>query len=271
MSVFSLQEGTSPLIISIPHAGILIPDAIKARMTGAALLLPDTDWYMPLLYDFAVGMGATIITAHYSRYVIDVNRPPDNAPLYPGQAKVALCPDKTFEGVQIYKPGENPHGDEETRRLHHYWNPYHDALRQQVERVKQHHGYVILYDAHSIKGDLPRLFEGRLPDINLGTASGESCAAGMEQAAYQSVLKYPDFSSVLNGRFIGGYITRHYGDPENHVHALQMELVRENYMDEDSFTYAEHRAEKLKPVLRDVLQSVLDWGASTYNPPRTTA
>lgn len=268
MSIFSLQQGTSPLIISIPHSGILIPDDIRSKMTGAALLLPDTDWYIPLLYDFATTMGASVITAHYSRYVIDLNRPPDNEALYPGQTKVSLCPDKTFEGALIYRPNDYPDGYEEKRRLENYWRPYHDALRDEIARVKDKHGYAILYDAHSIKGDLPRLFEGRLPDINIGTAKGESCALEMEQAAYDAV-QGEVYSSVLNGRFIGGYITRHYGDPANNVHAIQMELVRDNYMDEDGFAYVPERAEKLKPVLKNVLQSLVDWGAATYSPERT--
>ncbi len=270
MSIFSLHEGAAPLIISIPHAGTVVPDEIKARMTREALRLPDTDWHIPQLYDFAAAMGVTIVSAHYSRYVIDLNRPPDNAALYPGQTKVSLCPDETFEGEKIYKDGAEPDGQEVAQRLEKYWRPYHDELRQQIERLKQEHGYAVLYDAHSIKGDLPRLFEGRLPDINLGTAKGISCAPDMEQAAYKAAQDC-SYGSILNGRFIGGYITRHYGDPAHDVHALQMELVRENYMNESDFSFDEGRAQNLRVALKSVLQSVLDWGVATYKPLRTTA
>ena len=264
MNIFSLHEGTAPLIISIPHAGTMIPDEIKAWMTSEALRLPDTDWHIPQLYDFAIAMGVTIISARYSRYVIDLNRPPDNAALYPGQTKVSLCPDEIFEG------GSEPDEKETSQRLATYWRPYHDELRQQIERLKQEHGYAVLYDAHSIKGDLPRLFEGRLPDMNLGTAKGTSCAPAMEQAAYKAAQNC-SYSSILNGRFIGGYITRHYGDPAHDVHALQMELVRENYMNEDDFSFSKERAQNLRIALKSVLQSILDWGVATYKPLRTTA
>ncbi len=270
MSIFSLHEGTAPLIISIPHAGTLVPDEIKARMTSEALRLPDTDWHIPQLYDFAADMTVTIISADYSRYVIDLNRPPDNAALYPGQTKVSLCPDETFEGERIYQDGAEPDEAEIARRLSIYWQPYHDELRRQIERLKHEYGYAILYDAHSIKGNLPRLFEGRLPDMNLGTAKGTSCDPGMEQAAYRAAQDY-SYSRILNGRFIGGYITRHYGDPAHDVHALQMELVRENYMNESDFSFDEGRAQNLRVALKSVLQSVLDWGVATYKPLRTTA
>lgn len=269
MNVFSLTEAVSPLIISIPHAGTAIPDNIKHRLTEDALRLPDTDWHIPRLYDFATQMGATIISANYSRYVIDLNRPPDNAALYPGQAKISLCPDRTFEGQNIYKTGENPDDRDISERLEAYWAPYHDELRRQIDLRKKEYGYAILYDAHSIKAELPLLFEGRLPDVNLGTAKGASCAEGMEQAAFKAAQD-SSYSCVLNGRFIGGYITRHYGDPANNIHALQMELVRENYMNEDDFSFAEDRAGHLRAALKPVLQSVLDWGLAAYAPPRTT-
>jgi N-formylglutamate amidohydrolase len=232
--------------------------------------LPDTDWHIPQLYDFAVDMGITIVSAHYSRYVIDLNRPPDNAPLYPGQTKVSLCPDETFEGKNIYKNGAEPDEQEIAQRLEKYWRPYHNELRRQIERLKQEYGYAVLYDAHSIKGDLPRLFEGHLPDMNLGTAKGTSCALAMEQAAYKAAQNC-SYSSILNGRFIGKYMTRHYGAPVHDVHTLQMELVRENYMNENDFSFAEERAQNLRIALKPVLQSVLDWGVATYKPLCTTA
>jgi N-formylglutamate amidohydrolase len=270
MKFFSLSEGSSPLIISIPHAGTYIPDDLKKRMTAEALAVPDTDWHIPRLYNFVEKLGATVISANYSRYVIDINRPPDNAAMYPGQTKVSLCPDETFEGQRIYKAGEDPDDKEIGRRLETYWAPYHDELKRLIGNTKKRYGYAILYDAHSIKGVLPRLFEGRLPDMNLGTAKGASCAAGMEQAALQAAQK-SRYSSILNGRFIGGYITRYYGDPASNVHAMQMELVRENYMDESDFSFQESRARGLREALEPVIQSILAWGDSVYTPARTTA
>lgn len=270
MTPFSLVQGDGPLIISIPHAGTYIPEDIKSVMTAAALRLPDTDWHIPRLYDFAVDMGATVISAHYSRYVIDLNRPPDNAALYPGQTKVSLCPDETFEGETIYQQGAAPDAAGISYRLSSVWQPYHDELRRQVERVRKQHGYAILYDAHSIKGDLPRLFDGRLPDLNLGTAKGTSCAVPMEQRVWDAVQGH-GYTAILNGRFIGGYITRHYGDPARDVHALQMEIVRENYMNESDFSFADNRAGNLRVVLKSAIQAMLDWGAATYTPLRTTA
>lgn len=270
MTPFSLTPGDGPLIISIPHAGTYIPDDIKSVMTAAALRLPDTDWHIPRLYDFAADMGVTMISANYSRYVIDLNRPPDNAALYPGQTKVSLCPDETFEGEAIYPTGMMPDDAVIASRLSSFWQPYHDELRRQIERLKKQHGYALLYDAHSIKGDLPRLFDGRLPDLNLGTAKGVSCSGAMEQQAWNAVQGH-GYTAILNGRFIGGYITRHYGDPARDVHALQMEIVRENYMNETDFSFADDRAGDLRVVLKSAIQAMLDWGAATYTPLRTTA
>lgn len=265
MKIFELTEGTSPLIISIPHAGTFIPDGIKAHMTPAALKTPDTDWHIPRLYNFAPALNATVISANYSRYVIDLNRPPDNATLYPGQTKVSLCPDETFDGEKIYK--DNPPDEEEiARRLKACWRPYHDELDRQIARVKDQHGFAVLYDAHSIKAELPRLFDGRLPDLNIGTARGASCAPALEQAVFAAAQGSP-YRTVLNGRFIGGYITRHYGEPERDVHAVQMELVRENYMDENRFLFREDRAAGLRAALLPVLQSILAWDGRNIHRP----
>lgn len=269
MNVFEIAEGASPLIVSIPHAGTFIPDEIKSQMTSQALRTPDTDWHIPRLYDFAAAMDATVISANYSRFVIDLNRPPDNATLYPGQIKFSLCPEETVEGDRIYKDGFMLSATEENGRLEKYWHPYHDELARQIERVKNNHGYALLYDAHSIKSVCPRLFEGILPDINIGTNKGKSCACVMESAAVKAA-QTGTFSYVLNGRFIGGYITRHYGAPENNVHALQMELTQKNYMDEESAVFDDARANRLRPVLKGIIQAMLDWGAAEYMPSRTT-
>ncbi len=251
MDIYNLKAGTSPLIISVPHAGTFVPEDIKKYFTAIARTLPDTDWHVDQLYnDFANANNATIVKANYSRYVIDLNRPSNDEPLYPGQTKIPLCPEETFDGQALYEDTSDMTG-----RIEKYWQPYHDELARQIERVKGIHGYAILYDAHSICQIVPRLFEGNLPDLNLGTVNGISCDKGMAKAAFE-VAQDSSYSAVLNGRFVGGYITRHYGDPEGNVHALQMELVRGNYMNEDGFVYDEARAAQLKPVLERVLHAI---------------
>ncbi len=258
MDIYELIEGDSPLIFSSPHSGTFVPEDIKARFTAAALKLPDTDWHVNKLYeDFARANNATFIKANYSRYVVDLNRPPDDKPLYPGQLKVSLCPDQTFAGDDIYQPGQAPDSQEVARRLQQYWQPYHDVLAAQIERVKAKHGYAIVYDCHSIYSNLPRLFEGRLPDLNIGTAGGASCAKGMGQAAFD-VARKSTYSAVFNGRFIGGYITRHYGQPEQGVHAIQMEIVRDTHIDESTYSYDEAKAAQLKQVLERILHAITD-------------
>lgn len=258
MKIYDIVENNSPLIISVPHAGVLVPDDIAARLTVKALDLPDTDWHVDRLYTrFTQAGGATMIRANFSRYVVDLNRPPDDAPLYPGQAKVPLCPDKTFDGAPVYKDGKAPDAAEIATRLKQYWHPYHHALKEQIERAVKAHGYAVLYDAHSIRGTVPRLFDGTLPDLNLGTAKGASCAPALEDAAIEAMRK-SSYSSIANGRFIGGYITRHYGDPDSNIHAMQMELAQTTYMDETTFSYDPARAANLIPVLENILNAVAD-------------
>lgn len=269
MTVYSLKTGTSPLLISIPHAGTLLPDDVREKLTPEALFLPDTDWHIPELYHFVLGMNATVLAARHSRYVIDCNRPPDDAVLYPGQIKIPLCPLETFDGHKIYRGGQEPDAGEINRRLESYWHPYHRELQNQIKRIKEKHGYVLLYDAHSIRGEAPRLFEGLLPDLNLGTVKGKSCAPGMEESTFRAAEE-KGYSAVLNGRFIGGYITRCYGDPAGHVHALQMELSARRYMNEETFEFDVEKADLLRPVLLGVLQSMLDWARGVYTPARTT-
>ena len=257
MHPFRLTTGHIPILVSMPHTASFIPDKIKERMTAPAALSPDTDWHMERLYDFAQAMGASMLAATHSRYVVDLNRDPADTDLYPGQVKTGLCPLQSFSGADIYKPGREPDAADRAARIVDYWQPYHDALVRELSRIKGLHGYAILYDAHSIASRLPRLFDGRLPDLNLGTARGQSCAPAMERAAFAAAQK-SGYSHVLNGRFIGGYITRHYGDPGRGIHALQMELVQENYMDEVApYAYASDRAERLQAALEGVIRAVL--------------
>lgn len=247
-----VTRGASPLIISFPHVGTDIPETIAARMTAAALQLDDTDFEQPALYDFAAELDATTITARWSRLVIDVNRPPDNTPLYPGQWGAGLVPEETFLGEAIYRdiaPDEAEIADRRER----YWRPYHQALAMAVATALDRHGHAILWDAHSISAVVPRLFEGTLPDLNMGTAAGAACAAAVSAAAF-AVCEDSPYSAVLNGRFKGGYITRTYGAPETGVHAIQMELAKSTHLGPDN-RVDEVCAAKLRPVLRGAIKA----------------
>jgi N-formylglutamate deformylase len=254
----TLHRGTVPLLVSLPHDGTELPPEIAARMTPAARAVPDTDWHVSRLYAFANALGASILVPRWSRYVVDLNRPPDDASLYPGQNTTGLCPMQRFSGEPVYLPGQDPSEDEVRDRVERYWRPYHDILRGELERLRALHGRVLLWEGHSIRGSgLPFLFEGRLPDLNLGTANGASCSPGL-QARLEAVLSaQPDYDWVANGRFKGGYITRRYGDPARGIDAVQLEISQRNYMDEDSFEYDEARAAKLLSLLRKLLEAAL--------------
>ena len=268
MQVRKLIQGTAPLLVSIPHMGTFLPPDLKSRMTNEALKLPDTDWHVDKLYWFALEMGASILMPTHSRYVVDLNRPPDDGNLYPGQVKTGLCPLETFDGKNIYKEGEEPDDIEKVNRIGAYWMPYHEALQDELQRIRDEFGYAILYDAHSIMSQVPRLFEGQLTDLNLGSAKSASCAPAMAEAALKAASS-GSYSAVLNGRFVGGYITRHYGQPQDNIHALQMELSQINYMDEEyPYTYRPDKAEKLQTVLKKVLESLLAWGRENYSAPK---
>ncbi len=255
MKTFTLRQGRVPLLISMPHNGQQIPAGIAATMQPHASAVPDTDWFLDRLYDFVDELGASVINPVYSRYVIDLNRPPDGAVLYAGANNTELCPTTGFDERPLYQPGQQPDAAEVARRIDQYWQPYHQAVQTELARMKAEHGYALLFDAHSIKSEVPRFFEGRLPDINFGTADGKSAAPVLAQA----IMAVPTggYSRVLNGRFKGGYITRHYGQPSQHIHALQLELSQITYMDENAFVWREELASQVQPVLRNVLQALL--------------
>jgi len=258
MSIFTLHAGTAPLLVSLPHDGSEIPPDIAARLTPAARRAPDTDWHVSRLYAFARELGASILTPRHSRYVIDLNRPPDDVSLYPGQNTTGLCPTVQFNGEPVYLPGQEPDAAEIAQRLQTYWKPYHDALQQELARLRAVHGRAVLWDGHSIRSVVPFLFEGRLPDFNVGTAGGASCSPAL-QARLQAVLAAQGaYSHVVNGRFKGGHITRRYGQPAEGVQAVQLELAQLNYMDEDSFTYLPQRAEPTAALIRRLLQAALE-------------
>ncbi|HUG57432.1 MAG TPA: N-formylglutamate deformylase [Candidimonas sp.] len=258
LPVLKLKQGTSPLLISIPHLGAHIPDDITRAMTPTALFYDDTDWHLDRLYSFAESLGASVLMPTHSRYVIDLNRPPDGANLYPGRNTTGLCPIDTFNEEALYLEGENPDQTEQERRRDKYWHPYHSALQNEIQRIKAEHGRVLLWEAHSIRSHVPRFFEGRLPDFNFGTADDASAAPGLAAALSARINQGGQYSAVGNGRFKGGYITRQYGNPAENVHAVQLELAQITYMDETRpYAYDEARANAVAPVIQDAIEQAL--------------
>lgn len=247
--------GSSPLVISFPHVGTDVPDEIAARMTAQALRLDDTDFEQPALYDFAAELGAATVQARWSRLVIDVNRPPDNTPLYPGQWGAGLVPVETFHGEPVYT-GAAPDGAEIEARRERYWRPYHDALRAAIDAAVAEHGHALLWDAHSISAVVPKLFDGVLPDLNMGTAAGDACGSDVRAAAF-GVCAASGYRAVLDGRFKGGFITRNYGAPAKGVHAIQMELAKTTHLGADN-RVDEALAARLRPVLESAMEAALD-------------
>ena len=223
--VYDFRAGDSPLLISVPHDGRKLPDDVEAEMTAAGRSLPDTDWHVAKLYDFALAIGASLLVAGYSRYVVDLNRPPGDESLYPGQLKTGICPVETFAGEPLYDDATEVTDKERERRVETYWRPYHDRLRACLDELKQQHGYALLWDAHSIPSRVPRLFGGELPVLSIGTNDGRSCPPGVE-GAVADVGRHSRYSTVVNDRFRGGYITRHYGNPDDGVYAIQLELAQ---------------------------------------------
>ena len=259
---FSLQRGTQPMLVSMPHIGTDIPAEVQSAYLPRALDVEDTDWHLARLYDFLPGMGVSVLQPHYSRYLIDLNRPPDDAPMYPGASNTELCPTHFFSGDALYKPGLQPSQQDVQRRRSQYWQPYHDALHSELERIKAQHGFALLWDAHSIRSQIPWLFDGKLPDLNIGTASGAAAAGAICDAAAGNV---GEFSHVVNGRFKGGYITRFYGQPAQHIHALQLEKCQSLYMNEaPPFAYNEALAKQLQPTLQRMVQSALQACKNLY-------
>jgi N-formylglutamate deformylase len=257
MDIFTLHRGTAPLLISIPHNGTHVPDAIAMRLTDEARRVPDTDWHVERLYAFARELGASVLVPTHSRYVIDLNRSEDDVSLYPGQNTTGLCPVVRFTGDPVYRDGQAPGEDEVRARVDAYWRPYHAALAGEIARIHAAHGRVVLWEAHSIRGELPFLFDGRLPDLNLGTAGGTSCTPAL-QSHLESVLRAQDgHDFIVNGRFKGGYITRQYGDLARGIQAVQLEISQRIYMDEDTFAYDEAKAARAQRIIRKLLEATL--------------
>lgn len=257
---FQFNAGTLPLLVSMPHVGTDIPDDIAARMTDAASPRQDTDWHLERLYGFLAEMGASTLAARWSRYVIDLNRPRENTNLYPGQDTTGLCPVDTFHREPLYLDGQAPDAGDIERRLTHFWQPYHHQLRAELDRLLTLHPAVVLWDAHSIASVVPRFFDGKLPDLNFGTADGNSCERAMQDAVVAVANAQDRYTVAVNGRFKGGHITRHYGQPGARVHAIQLEMCQSVYMDEEApFGYRPDLAGQVQPLLRDLLATCVKW------------
>lgn len=262
--VFRLHQGQSPLLVSIPHAGTHLPSWLLPRLTPHARQLADTDWHLPRLYDFVTEMGVTLLVATHSRYVVDLNRPPDDASLYPGQSTTGLCPIDNFAGEPLYMAGAAPEQPEISARIDAYWRPYHVALESELARLKALHGSVVLWDAHSIHSQVPRFFDGELPHLNFGTADQQACDATLVEQLVETVQSNSDYSWIVNGRFRGGYITRHYGRPASGMHALQLEMAMRTYMRETASIpeFDDVFAQPARALLRTMTESALQWRPS---------
>ncbi|MCJ8158277.1 N-formylglutamate deformylase [Sphingomonas sp. LaA6.9] len=255
----TVTRGDAPLIVSVPHAGTHIPADIGAGLVSTTLGAHDADLYVDRLYAFATDLGATVISTAISRTAIDMNRDPSGASLYPGQATTGLCPTETFDGEPLYQPGHAPDEAEIARRRELYFTPYHDAIAAEIERLRALHRRVVLYDAHSIRSVVPRLFDGELPQFNIGTNGGASCDTALT-AAVEAVCDASGQNRVTNGRFKGGWITRHYGSPEADLHTIQMELAMRGYLDEAAPWPPEWdatRAQPMQQILKQVLTACL--------------
>ncbi len=252
--MYHCKEGNSPLLVSMPHVGLEIPDGLKTDMTDVALSLEDTDWYVDRLYDFLEDMDVSVISAKYSRYVVDLNRGTDGKSLYPGQKVTELCPTTTFSGAPLYKDRKSP---DEEMRVGTYWQPYHAKIQGELIRLKEKHGFARLWDAHSIRSHVPELFDGRLPDLNLGTGNGISASHVLTEKL-DRIIQSSDYTTALNGRFKGGYITRHYGDPENNIDAVQLEISQVTYMDEaPDNAFRQDKADRLRPILKSLIETMM--------------
>lgn len=259
-AIFDLSLGNQPVLISMPHNGQEIPDDIKATMTETGLAVPDTDWYLDRLYDFAAQLGASVIAPKYNRYVIDLNRNINGENLYPGANSTELCPTTAFDLSPLYFADMQPDEQEITRRIELYWQPYHQALQSEIARLKAEHGFVVLLEAHSILSHVPRFFEGQLPDFNFGSNQGESCSDELVNAI--EAINFAPYSQVTNGRFKGGYITRHFGQPQRNIEAIQLELSQATYLDESSLGYDTSKAEQVKPKLVALVDTLLTYANS---------
>ena len=257
--MIEVSHGFSPVVLGLPHTGTNVPPDVWEGLNDNGRVLADTDWHIHDLYAGLVEDVTTVRTTIH-RYVIDANRDPSGESLYPGQNTTTLVPLTDFDGTPIWREGQQPDATEIDRRSRAYHAPYHAELEAQLERVREIHGFAVLYDCHSIRGDIPFLFEGRLPDFNIGTNNGTTCDPAIEAALVGRCGAAKSYTSVLNGRFKGGWTTRHYGRPSEGLHAIQMELAQSTYCEEDPpFAYLPARADALRAHLKPILQDLQSW------------
>lgn len=262
MNPVTLIQGNSPVVLAMPHSGTWLPESVKNSLNSTGLTLADTDWHIDRLYNDLLP-DVTIVKANFHRYVIDANRDPEGKSLYPGQNTTELCPLTDFNGEEIYHSGQAPSAKDVDVRRDKFHKPYHDILREQLVRIKQRHKVAVLYDCHSIRSRAPFLFDGKLPDLNIGTFDGRSCDPEMARLVHDFCVSDKKYQTVINGRFKGGWTTRHYGQPESGIHAIQMELSQCNYMQETSpWNYNSEAASTLRAVLRPLLQLIADTALS---------
>jgi N-formylglutamate deformylase len=232
--IFEFHRGTLPLLISVPHAGTEVPDELFHRFTSVGQRLPDTDWHVDRLYGFAREFGASMLIANYSRYVVDLNRAPDSAPLYESVPTSPVCATVTFSGDSIYLADQAPTHAEVTKRIEMFWRPYHQQLEAELQRLRALYGYAVLWDAHSVASEVPGLFAGVLPEFNLGTRDAAACPKHIGDALLKLLTDDGGFGAVLDGRFKGGYITQNYGRPLQQTFAVQLELAQRSYLEEST-------------------------------------
>jgi len=257
MKPFQTVEGTTPLLISMPHNASEIPESVKKRMTSVGQRSIDSDWFVDKLYDFTEELGAHIIKPQFSRYYIDLNRNTTGENLYSGASSTELCPTTSFSGEALYLQNQEPTESEIQQRIESAWQPYHQQLKSTLEAIKEQHGFAILLDAHSIQSEVPRFFNGILPDFNFGTNSGASCSKALLDAVQQ--INFEPYSRVTDGRFKGGYITRNYGHPKNRIEAIQLELSQRTYMDEDTLNWNNSKVEEVREQLKRLVSCLINY------------
>jgi len=258
-AVCRLIAGNGPLLISLPHVGTAIPSDQQHRYTERALRVEDTDWFLDRLYAFASALGASLLVPTCNRYLIDLNRPLQDTPMYAGRNNTELCPTRHFTGEPVYRAGLEPDEAEIARRVQTYWRPYHDTVQRTLQQLKRTHGHAVLFDAHSIKSELPWLFEGQLPHMNLGTVDGHSCEPLLRDRLAADFGAQSRYSHVVDQRFKGGHITRHFGQPQDGIHAVQLEMCWRAYMQESPPQWDDGIAAEVTPLLRQVVQTLLNW------------
>ncbi|MEM9105710.1 MAG: N-formylglutamate deformylase [Pseudomonadota bacterium] len=260
MEPVEIVHGDSPVILGLPHTGLHVPDAILARLNETGRALADTDWNIHHLYGDLLP-GATTVRATFHRYVIDANRDPTGKSLYPGQNTTTLCPVVDFENRPLYREGMEPDAAEIENRHKAFHAPYHVALAAEIERIREKHGIAVLYDCHSIRSILPFLFEGRLPDFNIGDNDGKTCAPEVTEIVADLCRRADGYTTIVNGRFKGGWTTRHYGRPQEDVHAIQMELSQISHLTAEAppFDLDPAKADRLRKVLGSILSGIEAW------------